>query len=106
MIRVNRSIERSAPPWSGNGTAGIAGSGAAHDQRQTVLIAQPRDCRDLLCRAGKQDDVGAMADLQRVAPIGVERRRIQSRVRSADERGQRRDQIGSESHVLDSRTAQ
>ena len=57
-MRLKRSIERQHAAAERDGAAGVAGAGAADDQRHAMLVAEPRDRGDLLRRAGKQHDVG------------------------------------------------
>ena len=79
--------------------AGIPGPGAADDQRNAMLVAESRDRGDVCRRAGKQNDVRWMADLQRVTPVGLERTGIAPRVLAADNANQGVTYLRIEAHV-------
>ena len=53
----------------GDGAAGVAGAGAARDERDAGLVAEPRDGRDLRGGAGDDDQIGGLAELQRVGAV-------------------------------------
>ncbi len=71
----------------GDGAAGVAGAGAARDERHAGLIAEPRDGRDFGGGAGDDDEIGGLAPLQRVGAVAEPRRVVDADEVGADDRG-------------------
>ena len=57
-------------------TAGVPGAGAADDQWDAMLVAQPRHGRDLIGRVGNDDEIGSRGDAEGVGRVRLNSRRL------------------------------
>ena len=73
-----------------DGAAGVAGAGAARNERDAGLVAEARDGRDLGRGAGNDDEIGAPPVLQRVRAVAQQRRVVDADEVGADDRAWRR----------------
>ncbi len=78
----------------GHRAAGVAGAGAAHDERRAGVVAQPRDGRHLVDRAGRDHDLGPMPVAERVLGVRDERRGRRRHPGLAGDGGQGGAQVG------------
>jgi hypothetical protein len=73
---------------------GVAGAGAADDEREALCVAETRNGRDLRRCCRHDDHVGGMPALQRVDAVAAPRVDIGQDVRASDDLRERLDERG------------